>query len=154
MGNLDFNAETDTPAGDPFELIPDGLILEMVVSKSERKESKATPGSFYLKLEFAVIETGKHEGKRVFGNLNLWHAKEEVQSIARRELGSLCRAIGKLDLADHEDLQGIPFKAKIGIETGKNGFEDKNKIKKFLEKEGFGEVKASEVKKSSLWAKK
>ena len=36
--------------------------------------------------------------------------------IAQRELNSICHAVGKLRVADTEELHGIPMKVKLGFE--------------------------------------
>ncbi|MFO1144848.1 MAG: hypothetical protein U1E59_21210 [Amaricoccus sp.] len=41
--------------------------------------------------------------------------------IAQRELNSICHAVGKLRVADSEELHAVPLKVSLGIDTsGRN----------------------------------
>ncbi len=124
----DFDAE-QVPAADPFELIPDNVIVTVVLDKSEMVTTKGGDGS-YLKCEFIVID-GPYENKHLWLNLNLDNPSEKAVAIAERQLSALCHATGKLKVSDSDELHGIPVLAKVGIEPARDGYEAKNKIKDF-----------------------
>lgn len=156
MANLGREFDADTvPAADPHELIPDGVIVTVVLDKSDLKPTKKADGH-YLACEFVVID-GPYEGKRIFDNMNIDNPNQQAVAIAERQLASLCSATGKLRVSDSDELHGIPVKAKIGIEPGKNGYESKNKIKSFTAVNEAPKTQASTgepVKKAAPWGKK
>ena len=125
-GDLDFDA-TDVPAADPFELLPDGTVVTAVISKSEWKDTKDGDGR-YLALEWTTIE-GPYEGRKFFDNLNLKNKSEKAVAIAKRMLSAICHAVGRLQVPNAADLEGIPVLLKLGVEPGANGYPAKNRVK-------------------------
>jgi hypothetical protein len=95
-----------------------------------------------LKAEFRVLE-GKHAKRKLFGNWIVVGTKDGQKLMADRYRG-LCKSIlasakyvypndpspearAKLT-AEWRDFDGLRFLAEIGIEKGRDGFEDKNVI--------------------------
>ena len=59
---------------------------------------------------------GAHRGRRFWSTLNLWNPSPATVEMAQRELNSICHAVGKLRVADTEELHGIPMMVKLGFE--------------------------------------
>ena len=66
-------------------------------------------------LEFEVLD-GPHRGRRFWSTLNLWNPSPATVEMAQRELNSICHAVGKLRVADTEELHGIPMLVKLGFQ--------------------------------------
>jgi hypothetical protein len=105
MAQLNFNAADVQPL-DSFEAIPAGT-YEAVIVDSEMKPTKSGTGSY---LELAVeIVTGDFQGRRVWSRLNLANPNVKAVEIARRELSSICRAVGVMNPGDSSELHNVPF---------------------------------------------
>ena len=141
-----------------FSPLPDGF-YNVVVTKAEVKSTKDGTGQ-YIAVRYDV--TGPtHQGRIVFGNLNIKNRSSVAEDIGRQQLGSLMRSIG-LDRADDTDqLIGGNLSIKLSTRT-QEGYEPTNEIKAFKAIEGAipsfaNNVKQSEqapAKSSAPWAKK
>jgi len=83
----DFNPEDEPEIG----AVPKGdyrVILEV----AEQKDTKAKDG-MYLAITFKIIE-GKYKNRKVWKNINLVNPNETAVEIGKRDLASLCRAVG------------------------------------------------------------
>ena len=152
--NREFDS-TVVPAGDPFELIPDGTVVTVVLDQSDMCQTKRGDGQ-RLKCEYVVIE-GPYEGRRLYENLNLDNPSEKAVKIAERQLASLCAAAGKLKVSDSDELHGIPVLAKIGVEAESNGYPARNKIKSFFSASVDAkpaDAKPVAAKQAAPWARK
>lgn len=129
FGNLaGFDASQVEPQRD-FSPVPAGTYTAMI-TKSEMKPTKDGQGQ-YLYLEISIAE-GEHEGRLVFARLNLENRNDKAVEIARRELSSICRAVGVLTPKDSQELHDRPMQIKVGIEPARDGYEASNKIKAYL----------------------
>ena len=100
---------------------------QVIVDDSEFRETKKGDGR-YLHLELSVIsEPGK--GRKIFDNLNLENPNPTAVEIAQRQLASLVRACGKVQIKDSSELHNIPVVANISIRPGSNGYDDSNDVK-------------------------
>ena len=125
MAFVGFNAKTVAPANNNFELIPKGKYLAVCID-SEVKTNKSNTGD-YLKLVFEIIE-GPYKGRRVFEQLNIRHTNPKAVEVALSTLSTLCHAIEVLEVGDSNMLHNIPVILDLGIESGRDGFGDKNRI--------------------------
>lgn len=98
--------------------LPPGEYLA-AVARSDVSDTKAGTGR-KVELEFEVLD-GPHKGRRFWTTLNLWNPNPVAVEIAQRELNSICHAVGKLRVADSEELHAVPLKVSLGIDTsGRN----------------------------------
>ena len=104
-----FDASTVEPRT-AFEALPPGDYL-MVITKSAFEPNKAGTGSF-LKLELQVVE-GPRKGATLFDRLNLDNPNAQAVEIARATLSGICHAVGKLSVADSEELHNLPMLVKV-----------------------------------------
>jgi hypothetical protein len=127
MGSIgfSFNAEDVDPTQREYALLPEG-VYRVEVEEADTVSTKAGDG-LMLKLTYRVIE-GDREGAKVWSNLNVQNKSAKAQEIGQRDYSALCRAIGVMAPQEHEELLYKPITVKVGIEPGKDGYKDRNKI--------------------------
>lgn len=106
-----FDASSVEPSA-PREIIPPGEYKAYIVA-SEMKPTKAGNGHF-LALDFAIIE-GEHEHRHLFANLNLINPSSQAVEIAERDLSAICRAVGRMQVSDSEELHNLPLTLVVKI---------------------------------------
>jgi hypothetical protein len=124
-----FGHTFDASAVEPFaayEVLPPGKYLAQIVA-SEMRVTKDGQGQ-YLYLEIDVLE-GQHTGRKLFDRLNLVHMNPEVVEIAKRTLSSICRAVGKLQVSDSNQLHLVPFIADVRVRPPKGEYGESNAIR-------------------------
>ena len=95
-----------------FEPLPAGWYT-CTISQAELKDTKAGNGQ-YIKLRYDI--TGpSHQGRVVFGNLNIKNANPKAEEIGRQQLGEIMRAIGLAKVADTDQLIGSQISIKLDI---------------------------------------
>jgi hypothetical protein len=95
-----------------FEPLPAGWYTA-TISQSELKATKAGNGQ-YIKLRYDI--TGpSHQGRVVFGNLNIKNANPKAEEIGRQQLGDIMRAIGLAKVADTDQLIGGQIAIKLEV---------------------------------------
>ena len=95
-----------------FEPLPAGWYTA-TISQSELKDTKAGTGQ-YIKLRYDI--TGPtHQGRVVFGNLNIKNPNPKAEEIGRQQLGELMRAIGLTTVQDTDQLIGGQLSIKLDV---------------------------------------
>jgi Protein of unknown function (DUF669) len=94
-------------------VLPPGEYLA-AIAKSGVSDTRKGDGR-KVDLEFEVLD-GPHKGRRFWTTLNLWNPSTSTVEMAQRELNSICHAVGKLRVADTEELHGIPMLVKLGFQ--------------------------------------
>ena len=114
MANLGgtFDATAVEPASGRTAL-PAGEYLA-AIAKSSVGPTKSGSGT-KAELEFEVLD-GPHKGRRFWVTLNLKNPNAQAQEIGLRELSAICHAVGKLRVADTEELHAHPMLVKLGID--------------------------------------
>lgn len=120
-----FDANTVEPAD--FSALPAGD-YSVLISSSEWKSAKS--GGQYLALTLQVLE-GAHAGRFLWHNLNLNHSNAQASEIAQRELSAICRAVGRFQINDSEELHNIPMIVKVAYIPPKDQWPEKNQIKQW-----------------------
>ena len=123
MANLNFDASTVESTND-FDVLPAGW-YNATIMESEQVIAKSGNGE-YLKLTFSVSD-GAHANRRLFAILNLWNSNETACDIAKRDLGSICDALGLSGVGDSSELHGKPLQVKVKIRTSEE-YGDQNDI--------------------------
>lgn len=115
-----------------FQPLPDGW-YNVIVNKAEVKATKDGTGQ-YIAVRYDV--TGPtHQGRVVFGNLNIKNKSSVAEDIGRQQLGSLMRAIGLARVDDTDQLIGGSLSIKLATRT-QEGYDPTNEIKAFKAIEG------------------
>jgi hypothetical protein len=95
-----------------FEPLPAGWYTA-TISQAELKATKAGNGQ-YIKLRYDI--TGpSHQGRVVFGNLNIKNANPKSEEIGRQQLGEIMRAIGLAKVTDTDQLIGGQISIKLDV---------------------------------------
>ncbi len=128
-------AAADLPQGNNnYDPLPAGWYTANI-TQAELKTTNAGDGQ-YIKLRYDI--TGPtHQGRVVFGNLNIKNASAKAEEIGRQQLGSIMRAIGLSRVEDTDQLIGGSLQVKLEIKdkrtdekTGKT-YEASNEVKDF-----------------------
>lgn len=110
-----------------FEPLPAGW-YSATITHGEVKKTKIGGGE-YIKLRFDI--TGPtHQGRVVFGNLNIKNASPKAEEIGRQQLGEIMRAIGLAKVADTDQLIGGQISIKLTIKDDAQ-YGPSNEIKGF-----------------------
>ena len=117
MAFLDEEFTLDTlPKGTSnFEPLPEGW-YNATITGAEVKPTKAGDGK-YIAAKYTI--TGpSHQGRVVFGNLNIKNASTKAEEIGRQQLGEIMRAIGLAKVTDTDQLSGGNLGIKLVVKTG------------------------------------
>ncbi|MFZ4744731.1 MAG: DUF669 domain-containing protein [Limnohabitans sp.] len=117
MAFLDEEFSVDTlPVGNNnFEPLPEGW-YNSTITGAEIKPTKAGDGK-YIAVKYTI--TGpSHQGRVVFGNLNIKNASTKAEEIGRQQLGEIMRAIGLAKVTDTDQLIGGNLGIKLVVKTG------------------------------------
>jgi hypothetical protein len=110
--NEEFNVNELPQGNGNFEPLPAGWYTA-TISQSELKATKAGNGQ-YIKLRYDI--TGpSHQGRVVFGNLNIKNSNPKAEEIGRADLGEIMRAIGLAKVTDTDQLIGGQIGIKLSI---------------------------------------
>ena len=120
-----FDASTVEP-NTGYDVLPPGKYLAQIVA-SEMRATKDGMGQ-YLYLEVDVIE-GPYTGRKLFDRLNLVNGNPDAVQIAQRTLSSICRAVGKLQVTNSEQLHLIPLIADVRVRAAKGQYGESNSIR-------------------------
>jgi hypothetical protein len=110
--NEEFNVNEMPQGNGNFEPLPTGWYTG-TISQAELKATKAGNGQ-YIKLRYDI--TGPtHQGRVVFGNLNIKNANPKAEEIGRQQLGDIMRAIGLAKVTDTDQLIGGQIGIKLEV---------------------------------------
>jgi hypothetical protein len=138
-----------------FEPLPAGW-YSVAITAAELKSTKAGTGQ-YIAVRYDV--TGPtHQGRVVFGNLNVFNPNAEAEKIGRQQLGELMAATGVATLDDTDDLIGKQLSIKLKIRKS-DQYGDSNDVEGFKSAGGAMPAMASAeaaapAKAAPPWAKK
>ena len=120
-----FDASAVEPLGN-YEVLPPGKYVAQIIA-SEMRPTKDGSGQ-YLYLEIDILE-GAARGRRLFDRLNLINGNPEAVLIAQRTLSSICRAVGKLQVSNSEQLHLLPLVADVKVRPPKGQYGESNSIR-------------------------
>jgi len=110
-----------------FDPLPAGW-YSATMAGAELKATKSGTGQ-YISIRYDI--TGPtHQGRVVFGNLNIRNANPKAEEIGRQHLGDICRAIGLARVSDTDQLIGHSLMVKLDVEKSEQ-YGDKNNVKGF-----------------------
>ena len=110
-----------------FEPLPAGWYTA-VVNSAEIKITKSGTGK-YIAVRYDI--TGPtHQGRVVFGNLNIKNANSKAEEIGRQQLGEIMRAVGLATVKDTDQLIGGQLEIKLEIRESEQ-YGNSNDVKAF-----------------------
>lgn len=160
MSFLDQEYSVDAlPQSSGYEVLPAGWYSANITG-AELKTTKAGNGQ-YIAIRYDI--TGPtHQGRVVFGNLNIKNPNPKAEEIGRQQLGDIMRSIGLSKVSDTDQLIGGSLSIKIDIRKS-DEYGNSNDVKGFksltgsaiptVTKEPVAETSAS-GKSAPPWAKK
>ena len=110
-----------------FDPLPDGW-YSVKITGAELKNTK-TSGGQYIAVKYAVLGP-THQGRIVFGNLNIKNQNTKAEEIGRQQLGEVMRAIGLNRVEDTDQLIGGDLQIKLVTKKDEQ-YGDKNEVKGF-----------------------
>ena len=148
----DFGHTFDASQVEPtteYQVLPPGKYLAQIVN-SEMRPTKDGMGA-YLFLEIDILE-GQYQGRKLFDRLNLSNPNTTAVEIAQRTLSSICRAVGRLQVNNSEQLHLLPFTADVRVRPPKGEFGESNSIRYLPRTQGQGGVQPPSVRSASTAA--
>jgi hypothetical protein len=125
--NQEFNVN-DLPQGGGYDVLPEGW-YNANIAKADLTNTKDGNGQ-YIKVRYDI--TGPtHQGRVVFGNINIRNASAKAEEIGRQQLGDLMRAIGLTKVTDTDQLLGGNVQIKLAIRPASDKYEAQNEVKGF-----------------------
>ncbi len=120
-----FDASVVEPSNG-YDVLPPGKYIGHIVT-SEMRVTKDGAGQ-YLYLELDILE-GQYAGRKLFDRLNLINANPDAVQIAQRTLSSICRAVGKLQVSNSEQLHLIPMTLDVRVRPPKGAYGESNSVR-------------------------
>tara|TARA_R110000824_G_scaffold82382_2_gene206468 strand:+ start:7810 stop:8277 length:468 start_codon:yes stop_codon:yes gene_type:complete len=115
----------DAPISTAYDSLPPGDYV-CIVTESEMKPTKK-PGGEYLMLSLEVVE-GKYKNRRLWSRLNIVNANSAAVEIAERQLADLCRAVGRTEISDSNELHDVPFTAVVKVRPADGAYDESNDV--------------------------
>ena len=133
---------TELPKGNGnFEPLPAGWYTA-TITKAELKTTSAGNGQF-IKCRYDI--TGpSHQGRVVFGNLNIKNPNVKAEEIGRQQLGDIMRAIGLAKVVDTDNLIGGQISIKLSIKDDPK-YGASNEVKGFRSVSGSSAPARSDI---------
>ena len=110
-----------------FDPLPAGWYTTKIAG-AEIKTTKNGTGQ-YISVRYDIIGPS-HQGRVVFGNINIKNANPKAEEIGRQQLGEIMRAIGLARVTDTDQLIGGNVQIKLSVKQDET-YGDKNEIKGF-----------------------
>jgi hypothetical protein len=116
-----------------YDPLPAGWYTATITG-AELKATKAGDGQ-YIAIRYDI--TGPtHQGRVVFGNINVRNASPKAEEIGRQQLGDIMRAIGLAKVSDTDELIGGSLSIKLDIKEAQGDYKARNEVRGFKALEG------------------
>ena len=122
---INFDATTVDP-DTGFDPVPAGDYTAMIIG-SEIKPTKAGTG-MYLQLVWQVCD-GQFAGRRIWDRINIQNPNQVAEEIGKKQLSSICHAVGVLRVIDSGELHDRPCALKVVVKPGEGQYLPTNEIK-------------------------
>jgi hypothetical protein len=128
MANLGTTFLTsDMPSGGSYECLPAGWYTA-TINNAEIKATKSGTGR-YIAVRYDI--TGPtHQGRVIYGNINIDNDNPKAEEIGRQQLRALMESVGLTKLTDTDQLIGGNVKIKLKIKNDAQ-YGDKNEVAGF-----------------------
>jgi hypothetical protein len=111
-----------------YETVPAGW-YNVAADESDLKPTKDGAGT-YLQIRFNILD-GQYHGRKLFTRLNIRNSNAQAQEIALRQLSAIGHAVDILQIADSQQLHGIPLKVRVKIREAEGNYESSNELVAF-----------------------
>jgi hypothetical protein len=124
---LDFSLDDLLEALDTsYDPLPPGW-YQARVAAVEARPNKANTGQ-YLAVRYDIIGP-THQGRVIYGNLNISNPSAKAEQIGRQQLGQLMMAIGLERISDTDQLIGGTCEIKLEIRPADGQYKASNDVK-------------------------
>lgn len=130
------------PQGGGFDPIPAGDYTAKITEALVKKTKDGT--GEYINVRYDIIGP-KHEGRVIFGMINISNSSQRAEEIGRQQLGNLLRAIGLPKIEDSDELLGHDVVIKVKVDPAKDGYDAKNTVTAWKAVEGGSVPKPAAV---------
>lgn len=127
MAKLSSFFERDDNAATEYQPLPAGW-YQAKITGAELKKTKAGTGE-YIAVRYDILGP-THQGRVVFGNLNIHNPNHLAEEIGRKELSRLMLAIGLKRVGDTDQLIGNDLMIKLSVRESEQ-YGDSNEIKEY-----------------------
>ena len=152
--NETFSLDALPVGNNNFAPLPAGWYTASITD-AELKTTKLGNGQ-YIKVRY-TISGPTHQGRVVFGNLNVRNPNPKAEEIGRQQLGELMRAIGVTSVKDTDQLIGGNLAIKLDVRLSEQ-YGDSNDVKGYKAVAGSvapaPAAAAATAKAAPPWAKK
>jgi len=125
--NESFDVATLPENTSSYDPLPPGW-YQATITSTDLKDTKAGNGQ-YIKLRYDIVGP-THQGRVVFGNLNIRNPNAKAEEIGRQQLRDIMLAGGLKRLQDTDELVGISLEIKLDIRNDPT-YGASNEIKAF-----------------------
>ena len=108
-----------------YELLPPGW-YDATVAGAELRDTKS--GGQMIAVKYSILGP-THQGRLVWGNINIRNSNPKAEEIGRQQLGDIMRATGLARVTDTDQLIGLTMGVKVAIREAQNGYEAQNEVK-------------------------
>jgi len=115
-----------------YELIPAGW-YDASVAGVELRDTKT--GGQMIAVKYSILGP-THQGRLVWGNINIRNSNPKAEEIGRQQLGDIMRATGIARVTDTDQLIGLTMGIKVAIREAQNGYEAQNEVKGWKSTQG------------------
>lgn len=122
-----FNAN-ELPQFNSYEPLPAGW-YNANITAAELRLTKDQSGQ-YIHICYIIIGP-THQGRMVFGNLNIKSTSARAEEIGRQQLGEMMRAIGLNQVTDTDQLIGGKLSIKLCVRAATDQYAAENDVKGF-----------------------
>lgn len=133
--NEAFDVSTLPQSESNFSPVPAGW-YQVKIGGAEIKTTKNGTGQ-YIAVRYDIIGP-THQGRVVFGNLNIKNANPKAEEIGRQQLGDLMRSIGLARVDDTDQLIGGNLQIKLSVKESDGKYDASNEVKAFKAVTGGG----------------
>jgi hypothetical protein len=109
-----------------YDPVPPGWYTARIHS-AEVKDTKAGNGQ-YIKMRYDIVGPA-HQGRVIFGNLNIRNPNAKAEQIGRQQLGEMMRAIGLAEIQDTDQLIGGTCEIKLDIQAADGEYAARNEVR-------------------------
>jgi hypothetical protein len=98
-----------------------------------------------MSIRFVVEDDGPYRGRSIFMQYNVVNQSKQAENIAQQQLKQFVLATGvdeKQVEAEIYSILHIPIRARVAIEQGRNGYDDRNKITRYKPYSDYGAPQA------------
>lgn len=134
MAFLDQAIELDTlpQSTSNYELLPAGW-YDASIAGAELRDTKS--GGQMIAVKYSILGP-THQGRLVWGNINIRNTNPKAEEIGRQQLGDIMRATGIARVTDTDQLIGLTMGVKVAICEAQNGYEARNEVKGWKSSQG------------------